>query len=143
VPLLQTLPRLFAASLRGRESPTLTPWISRDLVERFDLIDRCRLAITIPPSDHPIRPLAWSSLQLPVWQTLFDTCDPAYTAVPFETGFPFLDLRVVRFLLRMPVVPWGRRKYALRYAFRGELPHTVWRRPKIALAAFPLVEKAR
>jgi hypothetical protein len=43
---------------------------------------------------------------------------------------PFIDLRVVRFCLRLPPVPYCWDKHLLRAAMRGQLPPEVVVRPK-------------
>jgi asparagine synthase (glutamine-hydrolysing) len=58
-----------------------------------------------------------------------------------EVRHPFLDLRVLRFLLAVPTVPWSRSKYLFREAMRGKLPDTVRRRPKTPLAGDPIREQ--
>ena len=94
-------------------------------------------------SAHPVRPVAYGSLHTPLWPPLFDGLDAAYTRVPLEVAYPYLDLRVLRFLMRVPVVPWCRDKYVLRYAFRDALPRAVRNRPKTPLQGHPHHEKVR
>ncbi|MFN8452507.1 MAG: asparagine synthase-related protein [Anaerolineae bacterium] len=52
-----------------------------------------------------------------------DFCPPVAAA-------PFFDLRVIHFALSLPPLPWFRRKYLLRRAFRGILPEAVLERSK-------------
>jgi asparagine synthase (glutamine-hydrolysing) len=80
---------------------------------------------------------------MPLWPSFFDGLDAAYTRVPLEVAYPFLDLRMLRFLMRVPVVPWCRDKYLMRYAFRDDLPEAVTRRPKTPLRGHPHCEKVR
>jgi asparagine synthase (glutamine-hydrolysing) len=94
-------------------------------------------------SHHPVRPVAYFSLQMPLWHTVFDSLDPSYTGVPLEVRHPYLDIRLLRFLLRLPVVPWCRGKYLLRSAFRDVLPAIVLRRPKTPLRGHPMQEQVR
>jgi len=53
------------------------------------------------------------------------------TRVPVEVQRPYFDLRLVRFLLRLPPVPWCADKELLRVAMQGVLPEQVRCRPKI------------
>ena len=46
---------------------------------------------------------------------------------------PLLDQRLLRFLLRVPPVPWCMEKELLREAMRGMLPEEVRARPKTPL----------
>jgi asparagine synthase (glutamine-hydrolysing) len=143
-PLLQTLLRR-----RRRPDPTRPPaprfpsWLAPRLIAALHLEDRWHAVMDEPPSRHPVRPVAHSSFHAPVWQAVFDAMDPAYTRAPLEVRHPFLDIRLLRFLLRVPVVPWCRDKYLLRYAWRDVLPEAVRRRAKTPLNGCPHEEKVR
>jgi asparagine synthase (glutamine-hydrolysing) len=54
-----------------------------------------------------------------------------------EIRYPFLDLRLVRYLLRLPQIPWAIEKSLLRVAMKGLLPPQILRRPKAPLAGNP------
>lgn len=130
---------LWPTILRRRTTPPadscspIPPWMPADLVQRLELDDRWRDVMRPPHSRHPVRPAASFSLQMPLWQTMHNEWDPCYTGVGLELCHPFLDLRVLRFLLSVPVIPWCRDKHLLRYAFRGDLPRSVRVRPKTPL----------
>jgi asparagine synthase (glutamine-hydrolysing) len=115
--------------------PSIPRWLSPDLVRVLQLEDRWRFVMRPAISNHSFRPAAYFSFSLPLWQTLFDECDPGYTHVPIEVSHPYMDLRILRFLLALPVIPWCRQKYILRFAFRNELPTSVLDRPKAPLTA--------
>jgi asparagine synthase (glutamine-hydrolysing) len=51
---------------------------------------------------------------------------------------PYIDLRVVRYCLRVPPIPWCWDKHLLRESFRDLLPAAVLARPKTALRRDPL-----
>ena len=75
-----------------------------------------------------------------------ETEDAAWTGVPVESRAPLLDLRMLRFLLRVPPVPWCMEKELLREAVRGILPEEIRSRPKTPLLFEPIdsfVEKHR
>lgn len=57
--------------------------------------------------------------------------------MPLEARHPFLDLRLLRYMLAVPAVPWCRTKYIVRRAMRGTLPDAVLRRPKSPLTGDP------
>ena len=144
VPLLPTIPRLIRTRLNGQEyAPVFPEWIAPDLVQRFQLRERWRDAIRTPTSLHPIRPVAYASLLSPLWQSVFETLEPSYTRAPLEVRHPYIDVRLLRFLLRVPVVPWGRQKQLLRLALRGVLPEAVQRRVKAPLGGNPDYERVR
>ncbi|MFN2581994.1 MAG: asparagine synthetase B [Candidatus Dormibacteria bacterium] len=123
-----------AASIDGTATPPIPSWMSRDLVARLDLEERWRFVMRPALSRHPARPAAYFSLQLPLWQAVFDEWDPCYTGVALDVRHPWLDIRVLRFLLTVPVIPWCREKHILRYAFADDLPPQVRRRPKTPLS---------
>jgi asparagine synthase (glutamine-hydrolysing) len=137
VPLLPSLPRLIRTR-RGRDEPARFPeWLSPDLVRRLGLLDRWREATAPTDSLHPVRPIAYGSLRSPIWQSVFETLEPSCTGSSLEVRHPYLDTRLLRFLLRVPVVPWCRQKHLLRRAARGVLPEPLLRRPKTPLANNP------
>ena len=79
---------------------------------------------------HPVRPRAHASLSLPHWTHMFELENPGATHFPIETRYPFLDLRIVDFLLALPPFPWCFEKKLLREAMVGRLPASVRVRPK-------------
>ena len=60
-----------------------------------------------------------------------------------EVRYPFLDLRIVDFLLALPPFPWFFEKKLLREAMIGRLPESARVRPKTPLAGDPLAQKLR
>ena len=141
-PLLTTMLRLTAPTDAAPE-PAVPPWLAPALVHRLRLEDRWRDVMRREDARHPVRPIAYFSLRMPLWQAVFDSLDPSYTGVPLEVRHPFLDIRVLRFLLRLPVVPWCRNKYLLRRAFRNVLPAAVLHRRKTSLRGDPMLERVR
>ncbi len=119
-------------------------WLQPDLVLRLKLRERWeevqRAAAT--PSPHPWRPQAYRSFQQPIWESLFSESDAEAMGMATEFRHPFVDLRLLRFMLAVPV-PWCREKYLLRRAMKNELPSQVLRRPKTPLQGDPLWESAR
>jgi asparagine synthase (glutamine-hydrolysing) len=145
--------RLPRPGLRGRlqqlrgapePSPPCPTWLQHDFAARIGLADRWREARNYPPGPvHPARPRASASMRLPDWTHMFEQNDPGVTGCGVEVRYPFLDLRLVGYLLALPPVPWFVEKELLRRAMRGQLPEEVRRRPKQALAGDPLVEMLR
>ncbi|MGE5148477.1 MAG: asparagine synthase-related protein [Rhodospirillaceae bacterium] len=125
-----------------RPQPSLAPppvlselprWLRPDFVERTGLRARVR-AFQSPPHDHPWRPRAIGSFGTPAWQALLGGLE-ADRAHGLDWRHPYLDLRVLQFLLSVPPVPWARRKLVMREAMRGRLPAEVLERRKTPLAA--------
>ena len=73
----------------------------------------------------------------PLWQTLFEACDPGVTHHNVEYRLPLMDLRLIEFALAIPPLPWHENKELLRVAMRGELPDEVCWRPKTPLQFDP------
>jgi asparagine synthase (glutamine-hydrolysing) len=84
-------------------------------------------------TSHPLHPLAHSGLTSDFWSNVFETEDAAWTGVAVESRAPLLDLRVLRYLLRMPPVPWCMEKELLRRATIDLLPKEIRLRPKTPL----------
>jgi len=82
-------------------------------------------------------------LSLPQWTHLFEQEDPGTTGYPVETCYPFLDLRMVNYLLAIPPFPWFFSKTLLREAMAGRLPERVRTRPKTPLRTDPVLAQIR
>lgn len=144
VPLASTIWHLGARSTDDRDTPQLPRWIAPSLVDRLQLRERWQRVMRGPRSSpHPTKPMAYSSLLDPLWHVVFDGVDPAYTGVPMDVRHPYLDLRLLRFLLRVPAIPWARDKHLFRYALSDRLPATIRKRPKAPLKGEPDYERGR
>jgi len=108
------------------------PWINPEFAKRMDLESRWKgfRGISIPANPHPSRPLAHASMLIPQWTRMFEMSDPGVTHFPVEVSYPFLDLKLVEYLLAIPVFPWAFRKMVERKAMRGKLPDEILRRKK-------------
>lgn len=143
VPLLPTVPKMFRDRKKRKEwEPVFPGWLDDGFVERLHLRDRQRDK-SARTCLHPLRPQAYDSFQDPVWQAIFEEFEPAYTNALVEVRHPYVDIRLLRFLLSVPAVPWCRKKLILRRAFRGLLPEEVLNRPKTPLAKASVVEQAK
>jgi len=116
-------------------------WIARDFAKRLDLPARWRAGQPrpTPPRPHPIHPAAHASLYLPQWTRLFELENPGVTKCPVEVRYPFLDLRVVEYLLAIPPFPWFFQKGLLRRAMAGLVLDSVRLRPKTPFVVDPLL----
>ena len=110
----------------------IPPWIDPEFAKRMDLKARWKgfSGISIPASPHPSRPKAHASLLIPHWTRMFEMNDPGVTHFPVEVSYPFLDLKLVEYLLATPVFPWAFRKMVERKAMGGKLPDEILRRKK-------------
>jgi asparagine synthase (glutamine-hydrolysing) len=127
--------------LRRRDSalPPYPAWLNGAFTDRFDLRDRWAQWNTLAPlAVHPLRPEAHGRLAIAPWSWYFESFDPGVTRIPVEGRYPFLDLRLVNYLLAIPPLPWCIDKLLLRLATRGALPDPIRLRRKTPLAGDPL-----
>ena len=142
-------PRLFVVAARriltrpvdDKTDSSFPDWLNADFEKRFQLRERWQQLQSRPSSAHPIRPVSHGSFDLSLWQSIFEGYDPASTRATLEVRHPFLDLRLLSYLLTVPTVPWCRRKYLLRKSMQGVLPEPVLRRPKAALINDPWTQR--
>jgi asparagine synthase (glutamine-hydrolysing) len=135
-------------SPRRREAETISQpgvpqWIDKDLVERLDLAARAHGSMDLWRQTHSWRPRAMASFTSAIWQSYFECHDAAISGTSLDCRHPFLDLRVLTFMLRTPPIPWARRKRLIREAMRGVLPKEVLTRDKASLVADPLTKVVR
>jgi asparagine synthase (glutamine-hydrolysing) len=127
-----------AAGVFGKDStePVYPKWLAPDFARRLNLSDRARQWSELPAHQpHPVLPKAHASLSLPHWAAMFEHENPGVTHSPVEVRYPFLDLRIVNFLLALPPFPYFFDKSILREATAGRLPESVRTRPKTPLRA--------
>lgn len=124
-----------------RKPPVLFPeWIQPELVARLDLKSRWKSPLgNLPWNVHPHHPKAYGSLFLPQWDLMFRCQDAGFTRQPLDVRYPFLDLRLVNYLLALPSLPWFFRKHLLRKVMRGRLPEAIRMRPKTPFLGEPLL----
>jgi asparagine synthase (glutamine-hydrolysing) len=137
-----------AAGLFGRVgvlSKGFPKWIAADFAERLGLRARWKAGqpLPTPPNSHPIHPIAQASMYLPQWTRFFELENCGVTRCPIEVRYPFLDLRVVEYLLAIPPFPWFFEKAILREAMAGRVPDSIRLRPKTSFAGNPLLEELR
>ncbi len=87
---------------------------------------------------HPLHPIGHTGLSSGFWPSVLESDDAAWTGAALEMRAPLLDQRVLRYLLRLPPVPWCMHKQLLRQTMRGLLPERIRLRPKVPLLGDPL-----
>jgi asparagine synthase (glutamine-hydrolysing) len=127
------------------DDSSLPDWLDDSFAARTSLRERLKKLTAPDHSDHPLemRPAARHALNSKIWTSLFEGYDPGATRLHLEMRHPFIDLRLVEFLLAIPPVPWFVNKHILRRAMRDQLPAVVIDRPKTALAGDPALQLAR
>jgi asparagine synthase (glutamine-hydrolysing) len=120
-------------------------WLASEFSRRANLRDRWKEQNELPQSwvTHPFHPRGHGSLTLPLWSNMFELENPSGTGYPVETSYPFLDLRLVNFLLAIPPFPWFFKKTLLREAMKGRLPEQIRTRPKTSLQGDPVSAQLR
>ena len=115
-------------------------WIDESFASRTNLRERCK-QFWIKPNGK--RPAAMSALNSKIWTSLFEGYDQGATRLNLELRHPFMDLRLIEFVLAIPAVPWCVNKHILRRAMRDKLPDAVLNRPKTGLAGDPALQLVR
>ena len=109
-------------------------WINPDFAREQHMLDRLRLKAAsrqmMQSNQHPHRPEAWHLLSSPYWQFVLPGHDAQVTGQPLEFRHPFLDIRLIRFLMRLSSPRWFHQKSILRQAMATELPAYITERPK-------------
>jgi asparagine synthase (glutamine-hydrolysing) len=117
--------------------PPFPAWIAPELAASLRLHERWQEYWNDLPQVHPTRPQAYALLGQPGWQRLHEYTDPAAMDVRIVYRNPYLDLRLVRFLLRVSPMPWFAEKELLRESMRGRLPEAVRTRRKRPIGMDP------
>ncbi|WP_072619754.1 asparagine synthetase B family protein [Spirulina major] len=125
---------------------TYPTWLNPDFAARVQCQERWQQYHQAPPTMHPRRDRAYHHLLHPRWRLNFETSDPGFHGFPLEFPVPFLDLRLLNYLLAVPPLPWFVDKTLLRATLRDRprqrrtpFPPAVLERPKTALAGQPLL----
>jgi asparagine synthase (glutamine-hydrolysing) len=134
--------RVFGKPDEGSRIPS---WIAPDFAKRTRLEERRkeRSRFWVAGPRHAARPKAHGSMLGPQWADLFESDDPGVTRYPLEVRYPFLDLRVVDYLLAIPVFPWAYKKKLLRDSMFKKLPDTLRLRPKTPVSVDAVTAKIR
>jgi asparagine synthase (glutamine-hydrolysing) len=119
-------------------TPQLPAWLNEGFAERVRAESEARFEERPGIEEHPLHPDAYRALHMGYWASVHETEDAGCTGVLLETRAPLLDLRMLRFLLRVPPVPWCINKELCRRAMKGGLPERVLARPKTPLGEDPL-----
>jgi asparagine synthase (glutamine-hydrolysing) len=146
IPFLGRIGRPLSARLRPEAQLSQCPeWLNQEFVSRLKLQERLEEIehSWTAPCPHRWRPDAYRSFNGLLWDRLFAQSDAEVTGAAIELRHPFVDLRLLRYMLAVPVVPWCERKQLLRRAMKGSLPPPVLRRPKSPLVGAPQWEGTR
>jgi asparagine synthase (glutamine-hydrolysing) len=133
-PFCGRLSRTFSRLFFHKAAQTAYPeCLNRELESRLRLRETWNETPSAQTIVHPWRPRAYASLLSPLWQTTFEALDAGATKAPYEMRYPFVDIRMLRFLLSLPALPWCRSKRLLRIAMTGRLPKPILHRKKTGI----------
>lgn len=135
--------RLKGTSGHSAEGPAFPAWIRPEASQRLGLEQRWRDTLNDPISSHPLRPKGAASFAISNWRYMFEQGDAGVNGFAAETRHPFLDVRMIRYLLSLPAIPWCTDKLVMREAMKNVLPEPVRLRPKTPLQGDPIGELAR
>jgi asparagine synthase (glutamine-hydrolysing) len=129
----------FARTPQPPNLPLFPTWLNKSFAQRLNLSERWQQIMEDEsPVAHPSHPRAYERLIAPIWASIFESSDPGVTGMPQEVRLPFLDLRLIDYVLAIPPLPWCIKKEMLRVAMEGKLPEIISRRPKTPLAGDPV-----
>ncbi len=127
-----------------KEAPATVPdWIDNAFAARVDLRERWREWNSETPLHNQTYPGALRALDSKVWAPLFEGYDPGSTRLPLVMRHPFIDVRLLRYVVSLPAIPWCVNKHILRCAMNKRLPGAILNRPKTPLASYPTLHLAR
>jgi len=129
------LNRVAGKAAKARATPyCYPPWLNKDLEERLALEDRWdkrwKTAVT-GPNRNTRHPLHHDVLMSPSWNT--DDLAMTGALITPERRDPYLDLRLLDFVLSLPPMPWLYQKHLMRKGMKNLLPKSVIERPKQVL----------
>ena len=130
--------------IRSRLTGSMNPldavptWFARPLLAAFDPHARSQEVWRRRLANRGPRAEAVNETSDGWWTSTFESLDPGATGRPVEVRYPYFDVRLASFALRLPSFPWCLGKEITRAAMRGRLPEQVRLRPKSPLEADPV-----
>jgi asparagine synthase (glutamine-hydrolysing) len=119
--------------------PPYPAWLDQTFAKRLDLPARFDELCTEQEGIHPTHAIAYKILSRPYWQSTFERYDPGTTLLPLEFRHPLFDIRLIDFVLAIPLIPWCVDKELLRSVGRGIQPDEVRLRRKSPLGGDPML----
>lgn len=117
-------------------------WLNPSFAQRLQLRERWQYINNHKPEViHPFRSQAYRDLLSPVWNPFLEGYDAGFSGVPVEVRFPFLDLRLLNYLLAIPPLPWCVDKQLIRMAMASQLPDAVRLRSKTPVTGNPILAR--
>jgi asparagine synthetase B (glutamine-hydrolysing) len=134
--------RTYLANRKHARAPRRRPsWLREGFWQRADLERRWSRGAARPDVTRSREPSVLGFAGR-AWGEFFDAHDPGTLGHAIDFRHPLLDLRLIRFAIGLPAVPWCANKHLLRQCL-GDLPAAIRRRPKTPLAADPIAALLR
>jgi asparagine synthase (glutamine-hydrolysing) len=138
VPLWSSIRQIAGArGHRKRWREAFPEWLNEEFAARAGCREKWEARQRPSPSPHAVRPVGYDSFSAVHWQSLFENCDASGALAHAEIRHPFLDLRLLQYMLALPAMPWCRNKLIIRRSMRTALPGEVLRRRKAAVQVNP------
>jgi asparagine synthase (glutamine-hydrolysing) len=138
VPLWSSIRQIAGARRhRKRWRQVFPAWLNEEFAARCACRERWDARQRPSASAHPVRPEGYDGFSAARWQPLFDDCDINGALSHAEIRHPFLDLRLLRYMLALPAMPWCRNKLIIRRSMRTALPRDVLHRKKAPVQGSP------
>jgi len=102
------------------------------LPDRWEEVMESRKALL-----HAPRQAGYQACMSPTDIAIREWYDPGVSGLALEFEFPFMDVRLMEYLLALPPLPWCADKSILRLAMRDRLPQAILERPKTAFRQNP------
>jgi asparagine synthase (glutamine-hydrolysing) len=124
-----------------RNTDPMPEWIDEDFARRTNLRERWEQFWRT--RNEGKRPAAMRALNSKTWTSLFEGYDRGATKLNLDVSHPFLDIRLIEYLLAIPTEPWCVNKHILRRAMSDKLPVAVLNREKTGLMGDPALQLVR
>ena len=125
-----------------RTADSIPEWVDESFARRTSLHERWK-RFWSNRGDEGKRPAAMRALNSKIWTSLFEGYDAGSTGLNLDVRHPFLDIRLIEYLLAIPTEPWCVNKHILRRAMSDKLPAAVLDRPKTGLMGDPALQLVR
>lgn len=112
-------------------------WMRPRVEAKYELRRRWLNTYSRADAAHPVKPLAYRWLTNHTFPNMCEMFAQDRHRAPLEFRHPYLDVRVLRFMLSVPAVPWCRDKLVMRRAALPLLPRECLSRPKTPVRGLP------
>jgi asparagine synthase (glutamine-hydrolysing) len=134
--LRTTARRMLGSTSSGSGYPQ---WLNDGFATRMELPARFEQVTAEAPAVHPTHARAHAMLSSSLWPAMFEGLNPGTTRIPLEFRHPIFDVRLIEYVLAIPLIPWSVDKELLRSVSMGVQPDEVRLRRKSPLGGDPIM----